>query len=77
MPVLESAPRPEVLTAWFEVLLLSPRPFRTDRPRTQDAFQLVALFLQFAAAAAPAPLLLATILAACDPTPPPLVTVSV
>ena len=36
---------PDFLTSCFEVLFLPPRPFRTAKPRTQDAFQAVALFL--------------------------------
>ena len=45
-PVVYPPLIPEVLTSCFEALLLPPRPFRTARPRTQDAFQVVALFLQ-------------------------------
>ena len=37
---------PEVLTSCFDVLVLPPRPFRTEKPLTQDAFHLVSLFLQ-------------------------------
>ena len=36
----------EVLTSCFNVLVLPPRPFRTEKPLTQDAFHLVSLFLQ-------------------------------
>ena len=37
---------PEALTSCFDVLVLPPRPFRTEKPLTQDAFHLVSLFLQ-------------------------------
>ena len=37
---------PEILTSCFDVLILPPRPFRTEKPLTQDAFHLVSLFLQ-------------------------------
>ena len=33
-------------TGPFDVLLLPPRPFRTEKPLTQDAFQVVSVFLQ-------------------------------
>ena len=37
---------PDILTSCFDVLLLPPRPFRTEKPLTQDAFQVVSVFLQ-------------------------------
>ena len=37
---------PELLTSCFDVLILPPRPFRTEKPLTQDAFQVVSVFLQ-------------------------------
>ena len=37
---------PDILTSCFDVLLLPPRPFRTEKPLTQDAFQMVSVFLQ-------------------------------
>ena len=36
----------EILTSCFDVLILPPRAFRTEKPLTQDAFHLVSLFLQ-------------------------------
>ena len=45
-PVVYPPLIPEFLTSCFEVLFLPPRPFRTAKPRTQDAFQAVPLFLQ-------------------------------
>ena len=36
----------EVLTSCFDVLILPPRAFRTEKPLTQDAFHLESLFLQ-------------------------------
>ena len=29
---------PDILTSFFDILLLPPRPFRTEKPLTQDAF---------------------------------------
>ena len=37
---------PEILTSCFDVLILPPRPSRTEKPLTQDAFQMVSVFLQ-------------------------------
>ena len=37
---------PEILTSCFDVLILPPLPFRTAKPLTQDAFQVVPVFLQ-------------------------------
>ena len=37
---------PEILTSCFDVLILPPWPFRTEKPLTQDAFQMVSVFLQ-------------------------------
>ena len=37
---------PDSLTFCFDVLLLPPRLFRTEKPLTQDAFQVVSIFLQ-------------------------------
>ena len=37
---------PDILTSCFDVLLLPPRPFRIEKPLTQDAFQTVSVFLQ-------------------------------
>ena len=37
---------PEILTSCFDVLILPPLPFRTEKPLTQDAFQVVPVFLQ-------------------------------
>ena len=36
----------EILASCFDVLILPPRPFRSEKPLTQDAFHLVSLFLQ-------------------------------
>ena len=36
---------PEILTSCFDVLILPPRPFRTEKPLTQDAFHVVSIFL--------------------------------
>ena len=36
----------EILTSCFDVLILPPRPFRTEKPLTQDVFQMVSVFLQ-------------------------------
>ena len=36
----------EILTSCFDVLILPPRSFRTEKPLTQDAFHLASLFLQ-------------------------------
>ena len=36
----------EILTSYFDVLILPARAFRTEKPLTQDAFHLVSLFLQ-------------------------------
>ena len=35
-----------ILTSCFDVLLLPPRFFRTEKPLTQDAFHVVSVFLQ-------------------------------
>ena len=37
---------PEILTSCFDVLILPPRPFRMAKPLTQDAFQVMSVFLQ-------------------------------